>query len=300
MRSARIKEEGACYHIIFRIIDRRMLLDDVQKEYFRRNMRAVEDFSGVEILTWAALDNHIHILVHVPPPQPVSDEELIRRLHLLYEKPVVQSLENHLRELRAEKQDTAAEEFKKRHTYRMYELSEFVKTLKQRFTQNYNAAHKRRGTLWEGRFKSIVVQGSEYALSAVAAYIDLNAVRAGLVDDPKDYRFCGYGEAVAGCRQARRGISAVMLSLEHGGRWAVCPIFFLPCRKSSSTGGDLSPNLCLVCPPVAKQPEIPSGRIIRLNPRLRLPVHRQEGSLIVCPLSLSHRVVILSMPFDSH
>jgi putative transposase len=30
----------------------------------------------------------------------------------------------------------------------------------------------------------------------VGAYIDLNAVRAGIVDDPKDYRFCGYGEAV--------------------------------------------------------------------------------------------------------
>ena len=40
----------------------------------------------------------------------------------------------------------------------------------------------------------------------MAAYIDLNPVRAGLVQDSKDYRFCGYAEAVAGRAQARSGL----------------------------------------------------------------------------------------------
>ena len=39
----------------------------------------------------------------------------------------------------------------------------------------------------------------------MAAYIDLNPVRAGLVEDPKNYRFCGYAEAVVGHAAARRG-----------------------------------------------------------------------------------------------
>jgi hypothetical protein len=43
----------------------------------------------------------------------------------------------------------------------------------------------------------------------MAAYIDLNAVRAGMVSDPKDYRWCGYGEAVAGRKRAREGLAAV-------------------------------------------------------------------------------------------
>jgi putative transposase len=43
----------------------------------------------------------------------------------------------------------------------------------------------------------VVVENSVNALKTVAAYIDLNPIRAGLVEDPKDYRFCGYGEAVA-------------------------------------------------------------------------------------------------------
>ena len=43
----------------------------------------------------------------------------------------------------------------------------------------------------------------------MAAYIDLNPVRAGLVEDPKDYRFCGYAEAVAGNAMAREGLCSI-------------------------------------------------------------------------------------------
>lgn len=97
------------------------------------------------------------------------------------------------------------------------DLSVFVKELKQRFTQWYNRRKHRRGTLWEDRFKSVLVEGSENALSIMAAYIDLNPVRAGMVDDPKDYRWCGYAEAVAGGRQAREGL-ALMLGHTHFGK----------------------------------------------------------------------------------
>ena len=44
----------------------------------------------------------------------------------------------------------------------------------------------------------------------MAAYIDLNCVRAGMVQDPKDYRFCGYAEAVAGSAKARVGLQSVI------------------------------------------------------------------------------------------
>lgn len=43
----------------------------------------------------------------------------------------------------------------------------------------------------------------------MAAYIDLNPVRAGLVKYPKDYRWCGYAEALSGSRRAQRGIGKV-------------------------------------------------------------------------------------------
>jgi hypothetical protein len=59
------------------------------------------------------------------------------------------------------------------------------------------------------RYKSVIVEGKGEPLHTMATYIDLNPVRAGLVDDPKDYRWCGYAEAVSGLRRAQRGLSKV-------------------------------------------------------------------------------------------
>lgn len=73
--------------------------------------------------------------------------------------------------------------------------------------------------LWEERFKSVLVGGTPGALTAVAAYIDLNAVRAGIVGDPKDYRFCGYGEAMGGSKQARDGLCRVLRVGEQEESW---------------------------------------------------------------------------------
>ncbi len=56
-------------------------------------------------------------------------------------------------------------------------------------------------------------------LATVAAYIDLNPVRAGLVKDPKDYRFSSYGAAVAGGRAAQAGICHTVASLGETPTW---------------------------------------------------------------------------------
>ncbi|WP_395741419.1 hypothetical protein [Prosthecobacter sp.] len=56
------------------------------------------------------------------------------------------------------------------------------------------------------RFKSVLVEGKGELLRTTAAYIDLNPVRAGLVQDPKDYRWCAYAEALGGSRRAQRGL----------------------------------------------------------------------------------------------
>ena len=213
MRVARVLGKGeAFYHILSRIVDRRFILDDAEKERFRRIMRAVESFSGCQVLTWTCLSNHWHICLRVPEPEPVTDKELIRRLHYLYEKAAVQQIAAELAEFRADGKDAEAEALKLRYTRRMYNLSEFVKTLKQRFTMSYNRRHNRQGTLWESRFKSVLFESSRRALWTLAAYIDLNAVRAGIVSDPQTYRFCGYGEAVAGLKIAREGLARVMQS----------------------------------------------------------------------------------------
>ena len=230
MRVARLKEAGkrACYHVMSRIVDRQMVMGTEEKEKFRKLMRAMEAFSGVQVLTYAILDNHFHILLEVPDPQPVSDEELIRRLGFLYSPDQVGRIALWINQAREDGGDEAAELIKARYTCRMYELSEFVKTLKQKYTQWHNKRHNREGTLWSQRFKSIMIEPKRAkdgqwnnALLTMAAYIDLNAVRAGIVEDPKDYRFCGYAEACGGGSKAREGIATIFENYgQHLQGWA--------------------------------------------------------------------------------
>jgi hypothetical protein len=92
---------------------------------------------------------------------------------------------------------------------RMGDVSVFMKEFKQRFSRWYNRRTERFGTLWAERFKSVLVEDSPGALRTVAAYIDLNPVRAGIVGDPKDYRFCGYAAALVGQRDLQREIMGV-------------------------------------------------------------------------------------------
>jgi putative transposase len=91
----------------------------------------------------------------------------------------------------------------------MFDVSFFMKELKQRFSRWYNHGRKRQGPVWEDRFKSTLVQGQGTYLATAAAYIDLNPVRASIVEDPKDFRFCGYAEALAGNALARKGLEVV-------------------------------------------------------------------------------------------
>ncbi|MFN0079035.1 MAG: transposase, partial [Prosthecobacter sp.] len=92
---------------------------------------------------------------------------------------------------------------------RFCDLSIYVKEVKERFSRWFNKRRGRKGTLWMDRYKSVMVEGKGEPLHTMAAYIDLNPVRAGLVADPKDYRWCGYAEAVSGSRRAQRGLSRV-------------------------------------------------------------------------------------------
>jgi putative transposase len=59
------------------------------------------------------------------------------------------------------------------------------------YTQRFNRSHHRDGTLFRGRYKAILVEESEY-LAAVIRYIHLNAVDAGIVKMPEDYRWASH------------------------------------------------------------------------------------------------------------
>ncbi len=198
------------YHCLSRVVDRRFVFEAHEREVFRKILRQVEVFSGVRVLTWTILSNHFHVLVEVPPVQAeLDDATILRRCRALYSRRGMEAVESEFEDARR-RGERALAELRAKYLRRMWDLSEFMKTLKQKFSSWFNRKHGRVGTLWESRFKSVLVEGSWYCLLRVAVYIDLNAVRAGMVDDPKDYRWCGYAEAVAGDRVARRGLVVAM------------------------------------------------------------------------------------------
>lgn len=193
------QEKRAIYHCVSRVVDRRFVLKDEEREKFRMFMRMQENYSGCKVLAYCVMSNHFHILLEVPPKNHLAldDAELLKRLSALYTDAYVASVTKELREAREEGNETLVEEIYARFTYRMHDLSEFMKTLLQRFTRWFNRTHDRTGTLWEQRYKSVIVE-SGHAARTMAAYIDLNPVRAGIVSDPAEYRWSSYGEAICG------------------------------------------------------------------------------------------------------
>ena len=164
-------------------------------------MRMYENFSGCRVLSYCVMSNHFHLLLEVPPmPEGgLADEELLKRLSALYSEAFVAGVAAELVEARrvgvpeteqtldtihasdtGETTTARVVEIHARFTYRMHDLSQFMKGLLIRFTRWFNRIHSRKGTLWEERFKSVIVE-SGVAARTIAAYIDLNPVRAGMV-----------------------------------------------------------------------------------------------------------------------
>lgn len=70
-------------------------------------------------------------------------------------------------------------------------VSRLMQSLGRRYVGHFNYSYARSGTLFEGRFRSCLVQGDQYFLTCLR-YIELNPVRAGMVRDPGEYQWSSY------------------------------------------------------------------------------------------------------------
>jgi putative transposase len=217
MRTARLLGTGrSFYHVMSRVVDRRKVFEAKDKEIFRRILRNQEAFSGVRIVTYCLMSNHFHLLLEVPDREtlpPLDEESLLGVLPLLYPGDVVEGVKQELERARASGDEAWHREILNRYERRRGDLGLFLKEVKLRITFYMNKRLGRTGTLWEGRYKSVLIEDCEQALLTISAYIDLNPIRAGIVTQPEDYRWCGYSEAVAGGRRAQRAREGLGLML---------------------------------------------------------------------------------------
>ncbi len=301
-RKNRVVLRDAVYHITSRVAHGAFLFaDPAFKDRIAEWIHGVAEFSGVEVYAWSVMDNHFHLVVHVPrvperywtdprrepdsqafgmrpaecrvprwapvdgdsphgdtpgaedgpragdgasgggdsphrdasgggdgygdsprwgrPARPtvgfeLSDEEMLGRLLLLYgDEGRVGRLRGAWAGMRAEGNGAAVDAAKERYARRMYNVSQFNKTLKERVAMVYNRERGHEGAVWQGRFHSTLVEDAAEVRAIVAAYDDYNPVRAGIASHPSEYRWCSFGVATGNgphAEHSRRGYERLL------------------------------------------------------------------------------------------
>jgi len=170
-----IEDETAVYHVMSRTALDGFPLGDIEKDFILDLIRRYSALYFVEILGFCLMGNHFHILVRMFPEHKFTDEDIKKRYIAFYgdDKAFGDGWIPSLRE-------------------KLSSLSEFVREIKVVFTRYYNKGHNRRGYFWGDRFKSVIVENGETLINCLA-YIDLNPLRAGIVERPEDYRWNSLG-----------------------------------------------------------------------------------------------------------
>ena len=197
-RMARIKADwDMTYHVMSRITGKMYLLrqDDIKADMYDALKRAAM-YSGVEVDSFAIMDDHFHIVLKVVKPEEgtVTESEVLRRIALLKGSDAAEAAKARWRRYRSSGHAWQAEAEFNSHLVRMHDLSQFVKTFKETFGMRFRRRTRYVGTIWGGRFKSTLVDTGFYFERCVD-YVEHNPVRAGLSEDPESYAWCTMGMA---------------------------------------------------------------------------------------------------------
>jgi putative transposase len=182
MRHARLKPDWQdtwhhCYNHAVGTADDRPF-GRAEKEEFVRILMRVAMFYAVRIVAYQVMSNHWHILLRTPEAMP-SEEETIRRFMAFHG---------------GRRKLMPGSKLCNQWRQRLRDVSWCMRHLQHLYTNWFNRSRpvRRKGPLWAGRFKNTVLETGP-ALWACWAYIERNPVRAKMVSDPGDYRFCSYG-----------------------------------------------------------------------------------------------------------
>ena len=181
-RIARIKVKGepTVYHVMSRTALDGFVLGDVEKDFL---LEVIKRYSGLyftEIIGFCIMGNHFHCLVRMHPEGGYSDKDIRKRYKDFHKD------EEATRDL--ELSDGQVADYRAK----LEDLSEFMKEVKQTFSRFYNKRHGRKGFFWSERFKSVIVDNGDTLINCLA-YIDLNPVRAEIVEKPEEYRWSSIG-----------------------------------------------------------------------------------------------------------
>ena len=168
-RGPRLDAPGALHHVIVRGIEgRRLFIDAQDRQAWLDRLAAVGTTSGLTILAWACLPNHVHCLIRTGPVP----------------------------------------------------LSTAMRRVLTGYAGYFNRRHRRRGHLFQNRYKSILVEEEPYRLELVR-YIHLNPLRAQMVKNMSEldrYSWTGHSALVGQVARPWQAVEEVLAHFGHRNR----------------------------------------------------------------------------------
>jgi len=205
----RVKEYDTVHHITSRIAHKVYFLGDDERNDLLEMVRRAAGFSGIQLLVWCVMTNHFHFLVYLPIPTEVDDEEVLVRVGILKGPSGRRAVEAQLAQWRQQGNVAAVDEWFARQRRRMYDVGEFMKIVKQWFTEEYNRRQSHCGTLWEAAYYDRVVENKVSEIANCAGYIHLNPPRAGVCTGYADYAWSSFSALAKGDEMALAGLRFV-------------------------------------------------------------------------------------------
>ena len=182
----RITDYETVHHLTSRIAHRVYFLKEEERNAFQDLMLRVAFFCGLRLLGWCIMENHFHILVYLPSPEILPQDEVISRYRSLSGVMGRDDLACDF-DRWARQGETGAKlinEAVRRLRNRMYSIAWFMKLVKQWFTEGYNSCNSHKGTMWEATYHDrVIFELDSPATRDCLCYIHLNPIRAAITSD---------------------------------------------------------------------------------------------------------------------
>ncbi len=193
-----------------------------RREWIRRRMESLASVFGVDVLTYAILSNHMHLILRNRPDVVAAwtDEEAALRWLRVFpgrrlDEQLAEPTENDVRTLAANKMRMAEVRS------RLSDISWFMRALSEPIARLANKQDDCTGRFWEGRFKAQRIV-DEAGLLACAMYVDLNPIRAAIAETPDRALHTSAYDRIQGERGAQIPSAAfdlVAISTEEAGKY---------------------------------------------------------------------------------
>jgi len=203
MSRIRNKQYNTVHHLTSRIAHGVYFLNEAERNDFLSIVKRVSAFSGVVLVGWCIMHNHFHLYVYLPVPPPLSDDEVLTRFHLLKGDAVRILLDKTgaegqtFRASLSDDRESARAEVVRSIRRRMYSIAEYMRMIKQWFSEDYNARTGHKGTMWQSAYGDHAFYLPEDPtgyddLRDILAYIHLNPIRAAISDKYDGYAWSSY------------------------------------------------------------------------------------------------------------